>query len=152
MLELFDSNNWARIEFEVDPTGLPLRRLFYKAFYSSTPSVFFFDGAGGKARRKSIHPTYKSGRNQAPDNFYIMLGFLKELLLHTPNVIVEVPGYEADDVIATFVKANPGTPITIYSTDKDFCALGVETPMARMKDGVPACDVRLCSGLPSPGG
>lgn len=149
MLALYDSNNWARREFEVDPTGLPLRRLFTKAFYSDSPGVYIFDGPGAKNLRKSKFPGYKSKRKPASDNFYLMLGFFKELLLHTANVIVEVPGYEADDVIATFSKNNPETEIVIHSTDRDFCALhrpNLTTPIANLK-GVAPEDVRLYKTL-----
>ena len=143
-MELYDTNNWARIAFEADSSGLPLRNLFHRAFHSPL-AVYFFDGYGAKKLRLAKYPLYKTGRKRAPDNFYIHLGAFKELLLHTGNIIVEVPGYEADDVIATFVKANPTGTFEIKSTDRDFCALireGVTTPMANLK-GVEACDVRL---------
>lgn len=148
MLKLFDCNNTVRVRFEADTTGLPLRGLFLEAF-SSGPNVYFFDGKGSKALRREIYPEYKGKRKAAPDNFYLLLNFYKELLLHTNNVIVEVPGYEADDVIATFCKANPTTEIEIDSTDRDFCGLlreGLTTPKANLK-GVPAEEVRLYKTL-----
>lgn len=150
MVNLFDSNNYARVEFEVDPTGLPLRRLFHKAFYDLNPCLFIFDGFGAKKLRQEKYPDYKAGRKKAPDNFYVMLGFYKELLLHTNHTVIEVPGYEADDVIATLVRANPNIPVTIHSTDRDFCALEepdrVLVPNAKLK-GVERQDVRLYKTL-----
>lgn len=149
MLNIFDGNNYARVEFEVDPTGLPLRRLFSKAYFEQQAGIYVFDGAGHKALRLAQYPEYKSKRKPAPDNFRIMLGFYKELLRHTNKVVVEVPGYEADDVIATLVRANPTIPITIHSTDRDFCALEtdlVKIPEANLK-GVERQDVRLYKTL-----
>lgn len=149
MLHLFDGNNHARVEFEVDPTGLPLRRLFSKAYYSIAPEIYIFDGKNSKALRKAQYPEYKSKRNPPPDNFMVMLGFFKELLSHTNKVMIDLPGYEADDVIATICRANPGIPITIHSTDRDFCALEdefVTVPGANLK-GVARDDVRLYKTL-----
>lgn len=149
MLHLFDGNNHARVEFEVDPTGLPLRRLFSKAYYSIAPEIYIFDGKNSKALRKAQYPEYKSKRKPPPDNFMIMLGFYKELLMHTNKVMIDLPGYEADDVIATICRRNPGVPITIHSTDRDFCALEDEfitVPGANLK-GVARDDVRLYKTL-----
>ena len=149
MLNIYDANNYARIEFEVDPTGLPLRRLFSKAFFDNQPGIYVFDGKGHKALRLAQYPEYKSKRKPPPDNFYVMLGFYKELLTHTNKVIVEVPGYEADDVIATLAKKHTTLDITIVSTDRDFCALEtdlVKIPNANLK-GVERGDVRLYKTL-----
>lgn len=149
MLNIFDGNNYARVEFEVDPGGLPLRRLFTKAFFEPKPSIYVFDGKNSKDLRLALYPGYKGKRNAPPDNFMIMLGFYKELLLHTGKSVVEVPGYEADDVIATLVLTNPDVRITIDSTDCDFCALegpNVIVPKANLK-GIERLDVRLYKTL-----
>lgn len=150
-LNLVDGNNFARVQFEADPGGLPLRTLFIKAFHDPNPSVYVFDGKDAKARRRAVYPEYKMQRKRAPDNFYLMLGFYKELLMHTKAVMVEVPGYEGDDVIATLVRANPNLDIVIESTDADFCALSnqrVLVPKANLKSvGVEAKDVRLYKTL-----
>ncbi len=144
MTKLYDTNNYARKVFERSSSGLPLRELFDEAFFGP-PAVFFFDGPNAKALRLALYPEYKSGRQAAPDNFYLILRFFEELLLHTNNIIVKVPGVEADDVIATYIKANPEGVFEIESTDRDFGALhrvGVTQPNANMK-GVPAEEVRL---------
>lgn len=150
-LNLVDGNNFARIQFEADPGGLPLRTLFIKAFHDPNPGVYVFDGHDSKALRRALYPEYKMQRKRAPDNFYLMLGFYKELLMHTKAVVVEVPGYEGDDVIATLVKSHPDLDIIIESTDADFCALTnqrVLLPKANLKTvGVEAKDVRLYKTL-----
>lgn len=143
--KLYDTNNYARKVFERSSSGLPLRELFDAAYFEPEPAVFFFDGPGAKAPRLALYPEYKAKRVGAPDNFYIILRFFEELLAHTNNVIVKVPGVEADDVIATYVRANPEGIFEIESTDRDFGALhraGVTQPNANMK-GVPADEVRL---------
>jgi len=144
MLDIYDCNNYVRVKFETDTSGLPLRNLFTDAF-TSAPALYIFDGANAKALRRARFPGYKVGRTPAPDNFYLHLNFFKELLLHTNNVVIEVPGFEADDVIGTYCKANPEIPKKILSTDRDFCALhhyNTETPMANLK-GVDSKEVRL---------
>lgn len=148
-LKIYDGNNFARIRFEADPTGLPLRSLFTEAFFDPTPSIFIFDGKDSKALRLAQYPEYKSKRKAAPDNFYVMLGYYKELLMHTNKVLVDVPGYEGDDVIATLVQDHPDLEIVIHSTDRDFCALEnekVTIPAANLK-GVAAPEVRLYKTL-----
>lgn len=148
MLNIYDCNNYVRVRFEKDPTGLPLRRLFEEAYHSA-PALYVFDGFDSKAMRRALYPEYKQGRTSAPDNFYIQLKFFQELLLHTGNVVICVPQVEADDVIATYCKAHPQEEIVIYSTDRDFCALqrpGLTTPMANLK-GIEASDVRLYKTL-----
>jgi hypothetical protein len=149
LLNLFDGNNFARVQFEADPGGLPLRNLFVRAFQDPLPGIFVFDGVNSKAMRRVLYPMYKEGRKPAPDSFYLMLGFYKELLMHTNKTLIEVPGFEADDVIATLVLANPELNIVIDSTDRDFCALEnerVTTPKANLK-GVERKDVRLYKTL-----
>lgn len=138
-MDIFDCNNYVRVKFEKDPTGLPLRLLFSEA-YSNPPSLYVFDGFKSKALRQAKFPDYKGGRKPAPDNFYHILNFFEELLQHTGNVIIKVPGYEADDVIATYCKANPQMPLRVMSTDGDYTALirpGLETPMANLKGNLP---------------
>lgn len=142
MIDCYDSNNWVRIKFE---TGQMLRDLYIEVFHRPV-SFFVFDGKNAKAIRKAIYEGYKLNKTPAPDNFYLMLGVFKELLLHTHHIIIDVPGYEGDDVINTLAKTQD---LNIFSTDRDFCALhreGILTPMANLK-GVAAHEVRLYKTL-----
>ena len=46
-------------------------------------------------------PTYKAGREKAPDDLYEQLALVKEILPSLGIVAVDQEGYEADDVLAT---------------------------------------------------
>ncbi|MCH1513385.1 MAG: DNA polymerase I [Acidimicrobiales bacterium] len=46
-------------------------------------------------------PTYKAGREKAPDELYQQLGLVKEILTSLGILVVEKEGYEADDILAT---------------------------------------------------
>lgn len=120
---LFDCNNYVRRRHEVDTSGLVLRNLFNEAFHSPNPIIYVFDGKNSKASRKALYPEYKANRIPAPDAFYATLGMFKELMGHTNKISLEIEGYEADDVIATLVRNNPGTIMKIFSNDGDFMQL-----------------------------
>ena len=151
MLNIFDSNNYIRIQYQVDTTGLTLRNLYNQALYSPRcTSIFVFDGYNAKAARRAVFPGYKVGRPKAPDEFYKTLEIAKKVLRCTPQLSVEIEGFEADDVIGTIVKsAPPDLKITIHSNDGDFrtlCNENVKMSVPTLKE-VNALDVRLYKTL-----
>ena len=64
---------------------------------------------------------YKATRKPSPEEFKAQIPVLKEVLdtLRIPRV--EMPGYEADDIIGTLARSweEKGYPVTILSGDKD---------------------------------
>ncbi len=122
-LQLFDTNNFLRKRYEADKSGLALRNLFNLAFYSPEPMIFVCDPPDAKNARKTLYPEYKGHRKPTPDEFHVTLGIFKELIGHTNKMVLEVPGYEADDVIATLVRTSPGVPLVINSNDGDYLPL-----------------------------
>lgn len=146
-LTIFDCNNYVRKRYEVDKSGMPLRQLMVEAI-SSGPNLYVFDGVNSKRLRREIFPGYKDGRQAAPDNFYHQLNFYKELIMHTANVVIEVPGYEADDVIG-YITRKDTNRYRIESTDRDFVQLwreGVTQPGVNLKGVLPE-EVRLYKSL-----
>lgn len=145
-IDIYDTNNFVRKIFE-KATGNPLRQMVSDAYYNTHPSIYVFDGKGAKLKRREIFPGYKGQRPPAPDNFYHLLNFFKELLHHTRAVIIEVEGYEADDVIGHI--ADRATRKTeIKSTDADYlakCNDLVSAPLSQAGSlaHIPACDIRL---------
>lgn len=124
MINIFDCNNWVRVKYEKDSGPVAIRQLFTEAFTSVEPCFYIFDGYNSKASRRKIFPGYKMGRPKVADNFYEVLNLFKKLVLMTPKISIEVPEYEADDVIAHITRNYGGTDrIKIHSTDKDFAAL-----------------------------
>jgi DNA polymerase-1 len=99
-------------------------------------AIVVFDPRG-KTRRHALFAEYKAGRDAQPEDLSAQFPLVRELLaaLHVP--IIEVAGYEADDVIATLVERAPATAqISIVSTDKDLMQLVSErvTLLDGMKD------------------
>src|SRR5512134_2880312 len=79
--------------------------------------VVVFD-ARGKTFRHEAYREYKAGREAQPEDL------AREIVDALSLPILEVAGFEADDVIATLVgTAPPGARISIVSTDRDLMQL-----------------------------
>ena len=76
----------------------------------------------GKTFRHQMYAPYKATREKTPDELVDMFPALRELVEGFNAPIVEVPGFEADDVIATLaVEAErEGHEVFIVTGDKDF--------------------------------
>lgn len=141
-LNIYDGNNFVRRIASTDMSGRPIRTAFNELAYSPEPVVVVWDGPNGLAKRREIYPEYKAHREPAADGVYESMELLRNLLQCTKAIQVRVPGYEADDVIATLVRRyKPDLSIFLHSNDADFAALGV--PMAREEFKIPPRWVRL---------
>lgn len=147
-LQIYDGNNYARKVFATDTSGLGIRRLFVDIYYNPDPCIVIFDGKGAKEERRKIFPEYKAQRPPAPDGFYRVLDFWKELLAHTHAIKIEVPHREADDSIAKIARGT-SVPVEIRSTDGDYYALVNELVSAPGTEiaGISPEDVRLYKTL-----
>ncbi len=87
------------------------------------------DPKGGNFRHE-IYPEYKAGRDKQPEDLTLQFPIVAELCEAFGVKMLEVPNFEADDVIATLVAQAPeGAEVGIVSTDKDLMQLvrpGVE--------------------------
>ncbi len=79
----------------------------------------------GMSQREEIYPEYKATREKMPDELEASLPRIRELVEGFNDTVVEVDGYEADDVIGTLaVKArDEGLEAVIVSGDKDLYQL-----------------------------
>ena len=85
--------------------------------------IVVFD-ARGKTFRHELFPDYKAGRDAQPEDLSAQIPLVHELVEAWRIPIVELRGWEADDVIATLVARAPADArITIVSTDKDLMQL-----------------------------
>ncbi len=80
-----------------------------------------FDPAGGSFRRE-IFPEYKANRSATPEDILISVPYVKRLVEAMCIPILEVKGYEADDVIGTLsVKGvEAGYEVFMVTPDKDY--------------------------------
>jgi DNA polymerase-1 len=91
------------------------------------PTVYaacVFD-AKGPTFRDALYPEYKANRSPMPDDLRSQIEPIHELVRLMGWTVLDVPGVEADDVIATLahVAAQQGIPVTVSSGDKDLSQL-----------------------------
>lgn len=89
--------------------------------------VICFD-AGDKTFRHEEHTEYKEGRAETPDDFYVQIPRVMELVDVLGLTQVSDPRYEADDFLCTYAKAgeNAGMQVTVITGDKDALQLATE--------------------------
>ncbi|WP_281337102.1 DNA polymerase I [Flavobacterium eburneipallidum] len=80
---------------------------------------------GGSTYRYEMYQEYKAHRDETPEAIKIAVPYIQELLkaMHIP--IIEVPGFEADDLIGTLAKQAEKENFQVYmvTPDKDFAQL-----------------------------
>jgi len=82
-----------------------------------------WDPRGGSFR-KEIFEGYKATRDAQPEDLTIQIPIVRELVEAFRIPILEVPGFEADDVIATLAAEAPDDlELSIVSSDKDLMQL-----------------------------
>lgn len=80
-----------------------------------------FDPPGGSFRRE-IFPEYKANRAETPEDIILSVPYVKRVLEAMCIPILEVEGYEADDVIGTLSQkgAAAGYDVYMVTPDKDY--------------------------------
>ncbi|NOY37008.1 MAG: DNA polymerase I [Chlorobi bacterium] len=75
--------------------------------------------------RHKIYPKYKANREQTPEDIKSAVPYIKQLAEAYGIPILEIPGYEADDVIGTLSKkaAASGYRSFMVTSDKDYLQL-----------------------------
>ncbi len=95
-----------------------------------------FDPPGGSFRRE-IFPAYKANRTETPEDIILSVPYVKELVEAMCIPVLEVAGYEADDVIGTLsVKGQEaGYKVYMVTPDKDYGQLVTDNcVMYKQKD------------------
>ena len=79
----------------------------------------------GPTFRNEIYPEYKANRDATPEDIRIAVPWIKRLLEAFRIPVIEVPGFEADDVIGTLARkaAEEGYSAYMMTPDKDFAQL-----------------------------
>ena len=80
-----------------------------------------FDPKGGTFRHEA-YPEYKAQRDAQPEDITLSIPYIKDILAANNITVIEVPGYEADDVIGTISRKAEGEGyLTLMMTpDKDY--------------------------------
>jgi len=76
---------------------------------------------GRPAYRHDVYDGYKANRRTTPDDFSSQMPLVREVLASLRIPVVEVAGYEADDLIATLVGQAKGEqlPVLVVTGDRD---------------------------------
>ena len=89
-----------------------------------TNLLVVFD-ASGKTFRNDIYPNYKANRSEAPEDLIPQFPVIRKATEAFNIPYVELMGYEADDLIASYSRAaqKENMKVTIVSSDKDLMQL-----------------------------
>lgn len=77
--------------------------------------------AKGPTFRKELYTQYKANRSAMPEDLVPKIPLIKEVVRAFKLPLLELQGYEADDIIATLARryANSGMTVTVVTGDKD---------------------------------
>ena len=83
------------------------------------------DAPGAKATRQAEYPEYKKNRAETPPDLVVQLPFMRPIAKALGLTLIEEPGIEADDLIATLAKqaGAQGIEAVMVSSDKDLYQL-----------------------------
>ncbi len=86
--------------------------------------VVVFD-KGRASFRNDMYEAYKANRDEPPDDLIPQFPLVRKAAEAFGLPVVEIEGYEADDIIATYARQAQaeGRPVTIVSSDKDLMQL-----------------------------
>ena len=105
---------------------LILSTMLWKLIREERPDylTIAWDAPGGTFRDK-MYADYKATRSSMPDDLARQIPYVRRLFEAIRTPVVEVPGYEADDVIATLVDKAlaAGEDVVIVTGDKDMLQL-----------------------------
>ena len=97
---------------------------------------------GGSVERTELYEDYKANRDETPDAIRIAVPYIQNILKAMKIPVVELEGYEADDLIGTLAKQaeKEGFKTYMVTPDKDFGQLVSENIFmyrpARMGNGI----------------
>ncbi len=89
--------------------------------------IMLFDSKGPTFRHK-IYEEYKANRPPMPEDLSIQIPYIKEVTLGLNLPLLQMEGYEADDLIGTFAEKaeEAGFLVVMVTGDKDFMQLVTE--------------------------
>ena len=102
---------------------------------AATHLAVIFD-ASSKTFRNEIYDQYKANRSETPEDLIPQFPIIRDAVRAFSIPCIEMEGYEADDLIATYTKQarEVGARVTVVSSDKDLMQL--VGPQVVMLDGM----------------
>jgi len=81
-----------------------------------------FDPPGGHTFRNDLYPEYKAQREKQPEDITLSIPYIKDIIRAYRIPVIEVAGYEADDVIGTLATeaSRQGFMTYMMTPDKDY--------------------------------
>lgn len=103
-----------------------------------------FDSADEETTRALEYDFYKANREAMPEDIANSIPWIKQIITAMKIPVIEVPGYEADDIIGTLAKqkAREGHLVYMVTPDKDYGQL-VEENIKIYKPGRQGSDVEI---------
>lgn len=113
------------------PDGTPVNavlgvfNMLHKLFGRLKPTHVVVTKDSKQSLRKERYPEYKQNRQKMPEDLAKQISLIYEMLTLMKIPLLEVSGYEADDLIGALVKKHKDSFYQIYiaSTDKDLMQL-----------------------------
>ncbi|RJQ82209.1 MAG: DNA polymerase I [Desulfobacteraceae bacterium] len=101
-------------------------RMLIKLMQERAPqyAVMFFDAKGATFRHE-IYAQYKANRPALPQELGIQIPYIKKVTAGFNLPVIEMPGFEADDLIGTYARKAEaaGMDVIMVTSDKDFMQL-----------------------------
>ncbi len=114
------------------PDGTPINAVFgftkmllkLKADLNPSHIIVIFD-AGRVTFRNDIYPEYKANRSEPPEELVPQFALVRQAAEAIGLPVLEMPGFEADDLIASYARQaeQAGISCLIVSSDKDLMQL-----------------------------
>ncbi len=110
-------------------------RMLIKLMEERRPAyaAMFFD-APGTTFRHELYKAYKANRPPMPEDMAVQIPYIKEIVAAYRLPVIEMVGYEADDLIGTLCRSleGQGWSVVMVTGDKDFFQL--VSPQASLWD------------------
>lgn len=135
---LHDALSVIRAMLEVAPSRFDIRQFLLKIDHSPDTDIFVWDGAKAKKTRQTIYPNYKAQRKPMGESIFEGLKLVKEAMLQTKAIHVEVGGYEGDDVIAALAKKYGKQHYAVHINTRDYDLRALVTAGPKVTCSVPA--------------
>lgn len=120
-MRIVDGNNLLHRVAEHGGGGIHPVREVYNRFYSPPETtIIVWDGPYANKRRQAVFPEYKATRRPKEESKYAFFDLVKGVLNFTPVIQVEIPGWEADDIVGTLINRFHPKEMVVETNDGDY--------------------------------